>query len=117
MVKFDDTVSEIATVVKVVDSHLCGSHSGKGCTFLMLKGSSLRLICSGYRVKYWIPSGFPLIISLLLDYHVKQHTKLCITASFLFKFDRQTSVVLDGFKRIITSSYSLTSVRDFVLQL
>ena len=36
---------------------------------------SLYFMCSGQHVKYWMPRGFPLTSSLLLDYHLKQHTR------------------------------------------
>ena len=37
------------------------------------KGLSPRFMCSDQHVKYWMPPGFPLTSSLLLDYHVKQY--------------------------------------------
>ena len=37
------------------------------------KGLSLYFMCSDQHVKYWMPCGFPLTSSLLLDYHAKQH--------------------------------------------
>ena len=37
------------------------------------KGLSLCFMYSNRHVKYWMPRGFPLTSSLLLDYHVKQY--------------------------------------------
>ena len=50
---------------------------GKICSFLIAslsKGLSLCFTRSDQHVKYRMPRGFPLTNSLLLDYHVKQHT-------------------------------------------
>ena len=74
-------VSGIGAVVEVVDSHLWewGSIHGKNCNFLIVylsKGLLLCFMCSDQHVKYWMPDGFPLTSSLLLDYLVKQHTHL-----------------------------------------
>ena len=71
-------MSEIGAVFKVVDSHLCGwgSIPNKSCSFLIVslsKGLSLCFMCSDQHVKYWMPCGFPLTSSLLLDYHIKQY--------------------------------------------
>ena len=76
MYKFEHiVVSGIGAVVKVVDSHPCGwgSIPGKSCNFLIVslsKGLSQCFMCSDQHVKYWMPRGFPLNSSLLLDYHV-----------------------------------------------
>ena len=72
------TVSGIGAAVEVVDSHLCrrGSISAKSCSFLTVslsKSLSQCFMCSDQHVKYWMRRGFPLISSLLLDYHVKQY--------------------------------------------
>ena len=72
-------VSGFGAVVKVVDSqpYGWGSIPGKSCSFLIVslsKSLSLCVMCSDQHVKYRIPRGFPLTSSLLLDYHVKQHT-------------------------------------------
>ena len=72
-------VSGIGAVVKVVDSHPCGwgSIPGKSCSFLIVslsKSLSLFFMCSDQHVKYWMPQEFLWTNSLLLDYHVKQHT-------------------------------------------
>ena len=40
------------------------------------KGLSLYFMCSDQHVKYWIPRGFPMTSSLLLNYHVKQYIHL-----------------------------------------
>ena len=48
-------------------SHLI---SGKATVFPVI---SLYFMCSDQHVKYWIPLGFSLASSLLLDYHVKQY--------------------------------------------
>ena len=71
-------MGEIGAVVKVVDSHLCGwgSIPGKSCSLLIVSvsmGLSLCFMCSDPHVKYWMPRGFPLTSSLLLDYHIKQY--------------------------------------------
>ena len=75
-------------MVKVVDSHLCGwgAIPGKSCRFLIVslsKGLSLCFMFSDQRVKYWMPREFILTNSLLLDYHVKQHTYISILKEFL----------------------------------
>ena len=49
------------------------------------KGLSQCFMCFDQHAKYWMPRGFPLTSSLLLDYHIKQYihtnthtvTKLC----------------------------------------
>ena len=69
-------LSGIGAVVKVVDSQLCGWSSipGKSCSFLIVslsKNLSLCFMCSDQHVKYWMPGGFPLTSSLLMDYHIK----------------------------------------------
>ena len=49
---------------------------GKSCSFLIVslsKSLSLCFMCSDLHVKYWMPHGFPLTSSLLLDYPVKQY--------------------------------------------
>ena len=71
-------MDEIGAVVKVVDSHPCrwDSIPRKSCSFLIVslsKSLSLCFMCSDQHVKYWMPRGFPLTNSLLLDYHVKQY--------------------------------------------
>ena len=71
-------VSGIGAVVKVVDSHLCEwcSILGKSSSSLIVslsKGLSPCFMCSDQHVKYWMPRGFPLTSSLLLDYHIKQY--------------------------------------------
>ena len=38
------------------------------------KGLSLRFMCSDQHLKYWMPRGFPLTSSSLMDYHVEQYT-------------------------------------------
>ena len=85
-------VSGIGAVVKAVDSHFCGwvSISGKVCSFLIVslsKGLSLYFMCSDQHVKYWMPRGFHLSSSLLLDYHIKTihthiHTYIHISQSY-----------------------------------
>ena len=70
-------VSGIGAVVKVIDSHPCGwgSIPGKSCIFLIVslsKGLSLCSMWSEQNVKDWMPRGFSLTSSLLLDYHIKQ---------------------------------------------
>ena len=73
------SVSGIGAVVKGVDSHPCGQGSIPGkktCSFLMVslsKSLSLCFMCSDQHVKYWMPCGFLLTSSLLLDYHIKQY--------------------------------------------
>ena len=48
------------------------------CSFLIVSLSqslSLFFMYSDQRIKYWMPRGFPLTSSLLLDYHVKQYIR------------------------------------------
>ena len=71
------TVSGIGAVVEVVDSHRCGwgSIPNKSCSFFITslsKDLSQYFICSDQHVKYWMPRGFPMTSSLILDYHVNQ---------------------------------------------
>ena len=79
--------SGIGAVVKVADFHLCGwgSIPGKTCSFLIVslsKSLSLCFMCSDQLVKYWMPRGFPLTSSLLLNYQYihtqkrRKHTHL-----------------------------------------
>ena len=80
-------MSEIGTVLKVVDSHLCkwGSIPSKSCSFLIVslsKGLSLCFLRSDQQVKYWILGRFPLTSSLLLDYHVIQYTYILLTSCY-----------------------------------
>ena len=104
-------VSGIGAVVKVVGSHLCGCGSipGKSRSFLIVsfnKGLSLCFMCSDHHVKYWMPRGFLLTSSLLLDYHVKQyiHTYMYFIYSIWYMYvviRPKQSMSLNLYQRVI----------------
>ena len=61
-------------------------------TFSQNSLKPLIFMCFDHHVKYWIPHGFPITSSLLLDYRVKQHIRTLtfkkklnsIIANFIF---------------------------------
>ena len=62
-----------------------GSLPGESCSFLIVslsKRLSLYFMRSDQHVKYRMPRGFPVISSLILDYHIKQ----CILIHMSFVF-------------------------------
>ena len=64
-------VSEIGAEVKVVNSRLCGwVQSPTKAAVLSVSPNMDLSMCSDLHVKYWMPRGFHLTMSLLLDYHV-----------------------------------------------
>ena len=64
----------IGAAVKLVDFYLCrwGLVSSKCCSFFIVslsKSLSLYFMCSDQHAKYWMPHGFCLTNSLLLNYN------------------------------------------------
>ena len=65
----------------------------------LIKGLSLYFMCSDQHIKYWIPRGFPLTSSLLLDYYIKQylHTSESTSTKRTNKTNRTSPVLIHSY--------------------
>ena len=61
--------NQLGAVVKVVDGVRFPAKTAVFFIFSLSKGLSLYFLCSDQHVKHWMPRGFPLTSSLLLDYN------------------------------------------------
>ena len=97
-------LSKIGAVVKVTDSHLSGWSSipGRRCIFSHSHLiQDLITVLHVFCVKYWMPRGFPLTSSLLLNYQVQQYTR---TYMYTWTYTRR-------YTHVLTHTYLYTRVR------
>ena len=114
-------LSEIGTVVKVTDSHLCGWSSipGKSCIFSHshLKQELINVLHVFWSAcKILMPRGFPLTSSLLLNYQVQQYTR---TYMYTWTYTRTYTHVLIHtrvwtYMRTYTRTYTSTHLQAYL---